>query len=107
MNTKVKVVRRSGRPVTLDQVALFENEFRARFDAIADKYHGKMVESQPLVEQELAEVDRELAQKYDTIAEWDLMVTVEKWGEAIRTYGNILVATHRDTGELMYVIEDQ
>jgi len=100
---RVLVVRQSGRPVYLEKLEEFEAEFKARYDEAYDR----LKDSMDLMSDALAAVDAELADKYDTAVEWDFVESPDLFAKMVVEYGSILVSTHRETGQLMYVIMDQ
>ena len=101
--SKVLVCRQSGYPVENVDAEAFVAEYKDNFDLL-EKEHGKdMLKFQ----EALSKVEKELAAKYKTIAEWDFISDNEGFKKAIDTYGSILVSTHIETGEIMYVIMDQ
>lgn len=100
---KIKTFRQSGLPVDLDQLEQFDKEFKAAYDKIYNE-HGK---DMPKVEAALQKLDEELASKYDTVVEMDLLTEEDDIKNFLTKYGNYMTTTHRDTGELLYVILDQ
>lgn len=99
---KIKTVRASGMPVELDKLKEFQDEWKNGFDAIYDKK-----KDMTNIQKEVDEFQQRMNEKYDTIVEWDMLKTDDDWKNAIAEYGSILVSTHIETGELMYVIMDQ
>lgn len=102
LQTKVKVMRRSGLPVAPEQLELYKTEWKEGFDAAVSKHGREMVG----LNQELAELEKKLNDKYPTIAEWDYPNNTNDTVTLLEQYGNILMARHSELNELVYVIED-
>lgn len=100
---KVKVARQSGMPVQLEKIEEFREEFRKEYDKLYDEYQKDM----PKLNEELSKLDERMNEKYDTIVEWDLPVNESEWKKLEADYGGILVTTHKDTKEIMFIILDQ
>ena len=100
---EVKTVRQSGMPVELDQLKNCDEEFKKEFDII-NAAHGQDMER---VHKELELLDVKLAAKYDTISVFKLPETEEQIKNFIETYGNYMIALHKDTDEVLMVIIDQ
>jgi hypothetical protein len=98
---KIKVVRQSGAPVDMKDLDKYRKEWKDGFDAIYAKD-----KDMSRVQEETAAFQEKMNKKYDTIIEWDMLKTEEEWKNTVAEYGSILVSTHKDTGELMYVIMD-
>jgi len=99
---KVKVVRQSGHPVNLEDAKKFKEDFQSEYDKIQAEVGADM----KAFHDELIKLDEKMANKYDTIVEWDLPKSGKKFKEIISKYGSVLVSTHKDTEELMLVIMD-
>lgn len=99
---KIKMVKQSGNAVDLDQFAAYEEEFSARYDVIVLEYGRDM----KVVHDKLEELDAELASKYDTIIEIERPKSGKQEKALVDKYGQYMVTTHMETGELIYVILD-
>lgn len=100
---EVKTVRQSGMPVELDKLQACEDEFKKEYDAI-QAAHGQDMKK---VHEELEALDVKLAAKYDTISIFELPESEEQIKNFIETYGNYMIALHKDTDEVLMVIIDQ
>jgi hypothetical protein len=100
---KIKAFRYSGHPVKVEELELFKKEWKEIFDRAHKKCGKDMLRMQKL----LSRVESILGNKYKTIEEWDILETVEQWKEKMDLYGNIMVTSHRDTGEILYCIRDE
>lgn len=99
---KIKTMRRSGLPVSPEHLEAYKSEWREGFDMAVSKHGREMLG----LNAELAELEKVLNTKYATVVEWDIPATAEETIKLIEKYGNILMARHSETNELVYVIED-
>ena len=99
---KVKVCRQSGYPIENEDSERYKTEFKEGYDKLYDTYGRDMEKLQP----ELEKFEIELGSRYSTIEEWDFISSLDDFKSRIEKYGNIMISTHRDTGELIYVILD-
>lgn len=99
---KVQVCRHSGYPINEEDGDLYRAEFKAGYDKLYDLYGKDML----TLRDELSIFDKEIALKYKTTDEWEFISSEEEFKSKIEKYGSILVSTHKDTGELIYVIMD-
>ena len=107
---KVKVVRASGMPVQLDNMANFSNEFRSAYDKVVLKVLGAM-DKAPDDEQAqrmaklLQRIENSLKAKYPAEESWDIVTEKEHWEQLVADFGPIMMS--RDgSGSLTYVIYD-
>jgi hypothetical protein len=100
---KVKIIRQSGLPVDLTDLEKFKAEFRTAFDEAEQRIGKNML----LLQTEIQKIERSLQDKYPTVVEIELPTNSKKWKSAMTEYGNILVSSHRETGEIILVISDQ
>ena len=103
MSLKVKVARQSGLPIELKEIEMYEEEWKELYDGASKDADKDML----LMQELLICVDTYLDSKYSTVEEWDLLVDAEKIKDIIGKYGSFLTSTHKDTGDLMYIIMDQ
>lgn len=99
---KIKTCKQSGQPVDLKDAEAWEKEFKERYDEILEEMGNDMREVHTALEM----LDHEMADKYDTIKEFDYPKSAKKFRELVHEHGSILVSTHKDTGELMFVVMD-
>lgn len=99
---KVKMVKQSGNAVDPEQFAAYEAEFKSKYDLIILEYGRDM----KVVHEKLEALDAELSSVYDTIMEVERPSSGKKEKELVAKYGQYMVTTHVDTGELIYVILD-
>lgn len=100
---KIKVFRKTGLPVRLEDLNSFKEEWKLIFDKAQDKCLPDMLRLQKL----LARLENGLQKKYPTICEWDFLKTQEDWDKVIDEYGNIMVTRSLDSGEMLYCILDE
>ena len=100
---KVKVCRQSGLPVELKALDEYKAEFKENFDKLYDEFKGDM----EVLNTRLSELDDRMAEKYDTIIEWDYLSDYENTLKQLTEYGPIMFSKHAETGELVYIILDQ
>lgn len=100
---KVKTFRQSGLPVDLDQFDAFDKEWKDGYDAIMEKFGRDMQK----IHEHTEMLQEQLNAKYDTVTEWDFMADSHDLLRAVEKYGPIITATHKETGELLYIIADQ
>ena len=101
---KVKVIRTSGNPVSTEEAANYQEEWRKEFDKIWNDDTKPAEERSKLID----ELEVRLKEKYDdlTVVTWDLPNSGKKWTEVLSEYGNVLVTTNAATGELLLVVHD-
>lgn len=102
---KVKTIRQSGNPVSIEDYLEFRKEFEARYDTLYDQYKtDKNMES---FNTELTKLDAKLAKKYDTIVEWELPKSGSSWKKLLEKAGAPLqVNVHAETGEVFLTLID-
>ncbi len=100
---KVKIIRQSGLPVNLTDLEQFKTEFRTAFDEAEQRIGKDMLTLQT----EIQKIERTLQDKYPTVIDVELPTNSKKWKSVMTEYGNILVSSHRETGEIILVISDQ
>lgn len=99
---KVKVIRQSGRAVELKANEAYIEEFQSRYDELGKECGMDMQK----LHVKLAELDDELAEKYDVIDTWDLPTSKIQWKKLVDEYGSFMVSTHVETGELLVCVLD-
>lgn len=101
----MKVMRMSGRPVSLEQFNAYDAEFKARFDLIQAEVGNDMLAFQ----KKLIELDEELKPKYTVVEEWPLPQTAEEFNAIITAYETpIMVAKSAEAGnEIVMVLMDE
>jgi len=103
---KVKILRESGRPVRVEDVYDFEDEYKLEYDKIIDEL-GLKPEDLPEFEKRLKELDVSLADKYDTISEVDLPKSSLGWRRLSDKYqSQIIVGVHAVTNEVFLTLKD-
>ena len=99
---KVKIIRESGRPVKLEQLEKFDEDFKAAYDAIAEEC-GQDMEA---MHNKLDGLDAKLAEKYDTIVEIEYPKSALQFRKLLKQYGLITMGLHASTDELVMIIKD-
>lgn len=101
---KVKVIRMSGNPVETKRAEEFRKEWVENSDALMEK-HGKFG---PDIIKALDQLEKDLNDKYSdlSIVQWELPKSGKQWIEKLSEYGNIMVSSHLETGELVLVVHD-
>lgn len=100
---KVPIIRSTGLPVELSDRDAYRNEFRRLYD-IAERVCKK---DYLRLQKRLATFDKILNKIYPTIVEIDFCDTPDSWKQLMNKYGNILVSSNRNTGDLVFVIDDR
>lgn len=107
---KIKAFRQSGLPVTLENLAAYDTEWRERYDAKLEEFKkgGARYDSPEGADlrAELDELEDELLNKYPTVDLWDWVTTQRDWKELTREYGPIALASD-EGGKLCYIILDR
>lgn len=93
----------TGLPVELSDLDNYKNEFRRLYDVASRIAKSDMLR----LNRRLVTIERVLQTKYPTVTEVDFPVTVEEWKGLQEKYGNILVSSRNDNGDLLFVISDQ
>lgn len=101
----MKLIRYSGRPVSLENLKAHEEEFKKRYDEISEMHGPDMLK----IHESLIELDKELAQKWEVILEIDVPKSVKAWKKLIDLYEvPVLVAKSKDNpNELLLVLMDE
>ncbi len=101
----MKVMRMSGRPVSLEQFAAYDAEFKERFDAIQAEVGPDMLTFQA----RLVALDEELKPKYNLVEDWPIPSTVEEINAIVTAYEvPLMYAKSAEEGnEIMLVLMDQ
>jgi hypothetical protein len=109
MDTKIKVVRESGLPVSIENYKQFNIKWKVTYDKTIDKYLEKgedkdkgMLRIQKILER----YERLLKRAYPMEERWDMLVGDDKTKAILKEYGPIIIAIERETQELVYVIAD-
>lgn len=101
---KIRVIRASGNPVDPEQAKKYQDEWKEGFDKLTEK-HGKFG---PEIQAALDEYEKKLELDYKdlTIANWEFPKSKKAWIDKLSEYGNILVTTNIENGELIFVVQD-
>jgi hypothetical protein len=101
---KVKMFRLSGNPVRPEQAEAFRQEWQSGFDEISERL-GRYGEA---TNKALDDLEAFLHQKYNdlTIIDQEMPKTKKDWVALLSDYGNVMVSTHVETGELVLVVAD-
>ncbi len=101
----MKVMRMSGRPVSLEQFAAYDAEFKERFDLIAAEVGQDMMAFQA----KLVDLDAELKPKYNLVEDWPMPATVEEVNAILTAYETpIMYAKSAEEGnEICLVLMDE
>lgn len=100
---KVPIIRSTGMPVELSDLEAYRNEFRRLFDIASRIAKYDMLR----LNRRLSTIEKVLTKKFPTVAEVDFCTTPEAWKQLMDKYGNILVSANRDTGDVVFVIDDR
>lgn len=100
---KVSIFRFSGLPVEMSDRDAYRDEFRRLYDK-AEKIAGK---DMLRLNKRLVTVEKALCKKYPTVVEVEFCETPEAWKQLMNKYGNILVSTNKNTGDLVFAIDDR
>lgn len=102
---KLKIIRQSGQPISPEKADEFQKEWEFGFDNILKK-HGKLGDETPTL---LNELEKNLQERYNdlTVVDFKLPKSQKAWIEELSKYGNIMLTTNLDTGDLVAVILDQ
>lgn len=101
----MKVMRMSGRPVTLEDFAAYDAEFKENFDRIQAEVGQDMLEFQ----RRLIALDDELKPKYKLVQDWPFPGTLEEINTIVTTYETpIMFAKSAEEGnELCLILMDE
>ena len=108
----VKVVRASGLPVDKDKLDSYKNEWKELVDKVELKCRVVQEESKTAkldilrMQALLARLEKILARKYTLIDEWSSNLSNKEWRKRLDEYGNIMIASARDSEDIVYVIMD-
>lgn len=108
--TKVKAMRQSGLPVSIESYIEFNQRWRTTYDKVLEKYHTTGSDNNvvmPKIQKILARYESLLRRQYKDIEEWDLITSTQEWIALIKQYGPMVVAVDSETQELVYVIADE
>lgn len=102
---KLRLVRMSGRPVSMDNLEAYTLEWKSRYDEILEK-HGKDMLT---VHQEVLKLENELQTKWNLIEREELPKSAKGWRKLIDKYECplMLAVSMDDTKETVLVIMDQ
>lgn len=108
---KIRVMRQSKLPVTLENLDKYRAEWKERYDALYDEHkenHGMAQKDLPILGEKLEKLEKEMIEKYPIIEEWDWIRSKKKWNKLVSEYGPIALATSSENPkEIVYVIMDQ
>lgn len=102
MVEKVKVFRESGRPVDLDKIEEFEEEWKKVFDKVMQDNKGNM----PVIQKELDIEEKKLQDKYDVLVELNFPNNYKAMKKFIQKYGKIEMGIHPELDEIYIRIMD-
>ena len=102
---KLRLVRMSGKPVSMENLAAYTAEFKEKYDLILEK-HGKDMLS---VHQEVLKLDEELSNKWRKIEVESLPKSGKGWHELLEKVGApiMLAKSSENVEELVLVIMDE
>lgn len=102
---KIKVVRASGQPVDPKKADEYTKAWQEGFDRAVDKF-GKFG---PEVNDQLDQLEKDLHEQFNdlSIVEWEFPKSKKAWLEKLNEYGQVMVTTNVETGELLFVVLDQ
>lgn len=101
----MKVMRMSGRPVSLEDFWAYDAEFKTRFDIIAAEVGQDMLAFQA----RLLALDEELKPKYKLVEDWPMPTTIEEVNAIITAYETpLMFAKSAEEGnEIMLLLMDE
>jgi hypothetical protein len=102
---KLRLARMSGRPVSAENLASYESEFKERYDTILAQHGQDMM----TVHQELLKLDEELQGKWQRIEMEDLPKSRKGWHELLEKFDApvMLAKSSENVEELVLVIMDE
>lgn len=102
---KLRLARMSGKPVSAENLAQYESEFKQQYDKILEQHGQDML----TVHQELLKLDNELQGKWQRIEMESLPKSAKGWRELIAKFeAPIMLAQSLDKpDELVLVIMDE
>lgn len=102
---KLRLARMSGRPVSAENLAQYETEFKARYDQILEQHGQDML----TVHQELLKLDEELQGKWQRIEVEALPKSAKAWHELLEKFDApvMLAKSSENVKELILVIMDE
>jgi hypothetical protein len=102
---KLRLARMSGRPVSAENLAAYEAEFKERYDKILEAHGNDML----TVHQELLKLDQELQGKWQRIEVEALPKSGKGWHELLEKFDApvMLAKSSENVGELVLVIMDE
>jgi len=80
----------------------FREDFQTGYDAIIAEFSSDM----KLVHEKVDKLADDLAKKYKTIIEVDFPKSIKATKQLVEKYGQYMVSTHVETGELIFVVLD-
>lgn len=80
--------------------------YKANFSRLYDIAERVCKGNMDRLQKKLEHIETLLLKKYPDLIEVEFADTEQKWKSLLAEHGQILVATHKETGELMYVIFD-
>lgn len=102
---KLRLARMSGRPVSVENLAQYESEFKIRYDEILAQHGQDML----TVHQELRKLDEELQGKWQRIEVEALPKSGKAWLELLKKFEApvMLAKSSENVDELVLVIMDE
>lgn len=102
---KLRLVRMSGRPVSPENLAEYEAEFKKEYDKILEQHGQDML----TVHQELLKLDEVLQNKWQRIESNDIPKSKKGWVKLLETYDApiMLAKSAENVDELLLVIMDE
>ena len=109
MDTKIKVIRESGLPVSIDNYKEFSVKWKATYDMVIDKYLEKGEDTDKgmrRIQKVLDRYERLLKRAYPMEERWGVLGNDDQTKAILKEYGPIIMAVEQETQELVYVIAD-
>lgn len=102
---KLKLVRMSGLPVSEENLAAYNEEFKAAYDIILAENGNDML----VVHQKLQELDANLQQKFQRIETSEVPKSAKGWHKLLEAYETpiMLAKSSENPKELVLVIMDE
>jgi len=102
---KLRIQRFSGMPVSMENLAAYDTEFKARYDDILAQYSPDMLE----VHKRLQELDNELQAKWNQIESEPLPKSTRAWQKLVQKYeAPVMLAQNAENAkELLLIIMDR
>lgn len=103
---KLQLVRMSGRPVSMQNLAEYDAEFKAEYDKILEAHSPDML----TVHQKLKELDEVLNNKWKLVEQQEIPKSAKAWKQLLEQYDcPVMIAQSAEEGQvgkLVMVIMD-